>query len=634
MPLKTTRFWHGWDLKRRSLIALLIPLMVAAVVLLVMVKVLAFNREAEDELQRGLRALGQIHAVHAALAEAASGVRGFILTQDETFLAPYQRAAGLLKKSLSELETDLKDPTQRQSLSEISALVTVKLANLEKLQSSPLTESSGRVREYSLDNKLLLDQIRTRIAEMETRENQIIAALQQDLKQARQSSQRIIFSTLLAAVILAAILAQWFARDLIRRVRRIRDNAVNIGRGIPLRSFSGGYQDEVAELDSLVVQTGVILDQKLEELRCARELAEEANQAKTEFLSRTSHELRTPLNAILGFSELLQGTARSPENNRHITIIRRSAEHLLQLVNDLLDLSQLESGNMAIPLHPTSIHEAVFTARDIVSSRAQAKAVTLNVIDDGVVLAMANPQRLVQILINLMDNAIKFTPPATHVTVRWRIMNGKSAESVELIVTDSGPGITAGLEEGLFSPFNRLDSNREGVGLGLAISRSLAEQMGGRLDYRAAPGGGCDFVLWLLLDRRATESHKPSQQPHRATLSNQLQKTRHSPLPWILMVQDPEFLMLAETLAARFRAQCVVVSSQLDWRSISLTEPCFLLTDIPPQRLTLPENLMITKRLYITAEPPPHCDQKSILWLAAPITARRMRRLIQEMDYV
>ncbi|CAN0589952.1 unnamed protein product, partial [Ectocarpus sp. 12 AP-2014] len=176
MPLKTTRFWHGWDLKRRSLIALLIPLMVAAVVLLVMVKVLAFNREAEDELQRGLRALGQIHAVHAALAEAASGVRGFILTQDETFLAPYQRAEGLLKKSLSELETDLKDPTQRQSLSEISALVTVKLANLEKLQSSPLTESSGRVREYSLDNKLLLDQIRTRIAEMETRENQIIAA--------------------------------------------------------------------------------------------------------------------------------------------------------------------------------------------------------------------------------------------------------------------------------------------------------------------------------------------------------------------------------------------------------------------------------------------------------------------------
>lgn len=634
MPLKTIRFWYEWNLKRRSLVAILIPLAVAAVVLLVMVKVLAFNREAEDELQRGLRALGQIHAMHAALAEAASGVRGFILTQDETFLAPYHRAEGLLQKSLSQLETDLKDPMQRQSLAEISALVAVKLANLAKLQSPPLHESPVQLQEYSLDNKLLLDQIRRRIAGMEERENQIIAALRRDLQQARLTSQWIIFTTLLVAVLLAAVLAQWFARDLIRRVRRIRDNAVNIGRGVPLRSFDSGYQDEVAELDRLVVQTGSILDQRLEELRCARELAEEANLAKTDFLSRTSHELRTPLNAILGFSELLKDEAWPAEKNRHITIIRRSAEHLLQLVNDLLDLSQLENGRMVLQSGPTSISEAVSTARDIVSASAEAKAVQLNIADDCVAVAKADPQRLVQILINLMDNAIKFTPPASQVNVYWRILNSALGEGVELIVNDSGPGITAGLETELFSPFSRLDSDREGVGLGLAISRSLAEQMGGRLEYRAAPQAGSDFVLWLPLDHRAAETNFPSEYPQRATPDYQPGNTKLPSQPWVVVIQDPAFLMLAETLAARFQAHSVVVSSQLDWQSISLAEPCLLLTDIPHQELALPENLVVARRLYITSKPPPHCDQKNVLWLAAPVTARRMRRLLQEIDYV
>ena len=169
MQFKPARYWYSWNLGRRSVVITLVPLLVAAIVLVVVNKALAFSREAEDELQRGLRVLGQIHAVHAGLAEAASGVRGFLLTQDEAFLAPYQRAEERLRKSLSQLKSDVKDPVQRQSLAEISALVDVKLSNLALLQSPSQTPSTGSILEYSLGNKVLLDHLRNRIADMETR---------------------------------------------------------------------------------------------------------------------------------------------------------------------------------------------------------------------------------------------------------------------------------------------------------------------------------------------------------------------------------------------------------------------------------------------------------------------------------
>lgn len=614
------------------MVATLIPLMVAAVVLLVMAKVLAFNREAEDELQRGLRALGQIHAVHAALAEAASGVRGYLLTQDETFLAPYQRAETSLRNSLSQLETDLRDPSQRESLSEISSLVAVKLSNLAKLKSPADRVSSDLVFEYSMDNKLLLDRLRNRIADMETRENQIVAALQSDLQQARRNSQWIIFTTLMAAVVLATLFAQWFARDLIERVRRIRDNAIRIGRGLPPKLYNGGYRDEVAELDSLVVQTGSVLDERLEELRCAKILAEEANQIKTDFLSRTSHELRTPLNAILGFSELLKDAALSPEQSHRLAVIRRSSEHLLQLVNDLLDLSRLENGKMVLQLRATSVSEVALAARDIVSRSAATKSVRLIVSGSNNVLARADAQRLLQILINLMDNAIKFTPKQTCVTVSWLAGAELREGGVEILVSDSGPGITPGREQELFNPFNRLDSQLEGVGLGLAISRSLAEQMGGHLEYRSAAEGGSDFALWLPLSCQAEQSTSAGALPRAHSLQREPVGNPKRPLPWVLIMENPELVMLSETLAARFRVRCIAVSSSADLALVQMEEPCFLMADAPRETLTLASSLTIAKQLYITPEPPPDYDQKHVFWLAPPVTALRLRRFLQEFS--
>jgi len=626
------KFWYAWSLRRRSMVVTLIPLLTAAIVLLVMTKVLAFNREAEDELQRGLRVLGQIHAVHAALAEAASGVRGFLLTQDEAFLAPYQRAQGLLRTSFNQLELDLKDPVQRQNLAEISALVDIKLSNLSRVQSNALREVPGSILEYSLDNKVLLDRLRSRIADMETRENQIVAAMQKDLQSARQISQWLIFTTLVAGFVLATVLAQWFARDLITRVRRIRDNAVRIGDGMPLKVYGGGYQDEVAELDRLVVRTGAVLDEKLEELRHAKASAEEANRTKTDFLSRTSHELRTPLNAIMGFTDLLKDSAWNPEQRHRLAIIGRSAHHLLQLVNDLLDLSRLENGKLALELRPVAINEAVLTARDIVAGRATAKSVTLRVDNDsGSAVATADPQRLLQILINLLDNAIKFTAADTRVTVSWQTVAGAQGKGVEITVRDDGPGVTPDLEKHLFSPFSRLDSQVEGVGLGLAISHALAQQMCGHLTYQSAPGGGSSFVLWLPLDNRAAKANLADHLSNTPTLERQPENADALAMPWVLVTENPELLVLTETVAARFRAHFIAVPSLSNWSAEPPGKPCLLITDCPPEQLQLPADLTVGRALYLTPEPPDGHDHETLSWLAPPLTARRLRRFLQEL---
>jgi signal transduction histidine kinase len=637
MPFKPVKFWYRWNLGRRSVVITLVPLLVAAIVLVVINKALAFSREAEDELQRGLRVLGQIHAVHAGLAEAASGVRGYLLTQDEAFLAPYQRAEKRLRESISQLKSNVQDPVQRQSLAEISALVDVKLSNLASLLSPSQTPSTGSILEYSLDNKVLLDHLRDRIADMETRENQIVETLQQALQKARQTSRWLMFSTLVAAFVLATLLAQWFARDLITRVRRIRDNAMHIGSGIPLTLHDGGYQDEVAELDQLIARTSVVLDEKLEELRCAKASAEESNLAKTEFLSRTSHELRTPLNAIIGFSDLLSDGASASQQRHRVATIRRSAHHLLHLVNDLLDLSRLETGNLTLEVQPVAVQEIVITARDIVAGRAAAKSVDLCIRSNSAdIVAAADSERFLQILLNLLDNAIKFTPAGTQVIVSWQAAMRAQTKGVEITVIDHGMGITPGMEQHLFSPFNRLDSQVEGIGLGMAISHSLAQLMGGHLAYQPAPGAGSCFVLWLpVFDSTSkvsvAKASAASARQATAAPPRQPANSGKATIPWVLVTKNPELLVLVETLAARFQVHCNAVSSPSDWQTVPLGEAVLLLSDSPQEQLQLPPGLIIGRALYITPEPPTGHDQTTVFWLTPPPTALGLRRLLQEL---
>ncbi|KPX70816.1 Sensory box histidine kinase/response regulator [Pseudomonas amygdali pv. lachrymans] len=233
-------------------------------------------------------------------------------------------------------------------------------------------------------------------------------------------------------------------------------------------------------------------------LGTAREEAERASRAKSEFLSRMSHELRTPLNSILGFAQLLD--MDSPASQRpQIGHILRAGQHLLKLINEVLDIARIEAGHVSLSLEPVSLSSVLEEALVLVSPMAADANIELKALPQlpdklGVV---ADRQRLIQVLLNLLSNAIKYNRPEGQV----RIEVEQSDERVTVSVIDTGYGIAPERIGQLFKPFERLDANPsvEGTGLGLALSKSMLEMMHGTLSVQNTPAEGCRFILELPL---------------------------------------------------------------------------------------------------------------------------------------
>lgn len=233
-----------------------------------------------------------------------------------------------------------------------------------------------------------------------------------------------------------------------------------------------------------------------EALRAAKEEAEQANLAKSEFLSRMSHELRTPLTAILGFTELLQ-LGGMPADQRDLFVDRthRAGQHLLSLINDVLDISRVEAGSLAMSIEAVDAAPLVEDAIELIAPMAQTRRIAVaNTVRDAAV--MADSGRLRQVLLNLLSNAVKYNREAGAITISSRAVG----EIVSITVSDTGPGISEQDLPRLFQPFERLGVQTgeiEGTGIGLAISRGLVDMMGGTIEVASVPGEGTRFTVSL-----------------------------------------------------------------------------------------------------------------------------------------
>jgi CheY-like chemotaxis protein len=257
-----------------------------------------------------------------------------------------------------------------------------------------------------------------------------------------------------------------------------------------------------------------ITDRKLaqQEAEEARAEAERANSAKSEFLSRMSHELRTPLNSVIGFAELLWMDGVVGDQRNHVDRIRRSGRHLLDLINEILDLSRIEAGHMTISPEPVQLRAAVVEAMEMIAPEAASRGITLEPEYGEVCDAYvrADQQRLKQVLLNLLSNAVKYNRPGGSVRVRCARHNGSDAPSVT--ITDTGPGIPDDQLGRLFNPFDRLEADQgqeAGTGLGLALSKRLVELMEGRLWAESEVGSGTTF--WLELSPATPPLLEPTQ---------------------------------------------------------------------------------------------------------------------------
>ncbi len=241
-----------------------------------------------------------------------------------------------------------------------------------------------------------------------------------------------------------------------------------------------------------------------EGLRREAELAVHESAAKSRFTARMSHELRTPLNAMLGFAQLLAADETSADSEsrsrlRRLAHIQAAGQHLLTLINDVLDLSSLEGGELRISLQPVALAPLVQTAVSMLGPLLASHRVRLQT---GALeaVAMADATRLRQVLLNLLSNAVKYNRAGGLVQVQARIEKQAVGAWVVLQVSDTGIGMTAEQQAQLFEPFKRLhqlDSSIEGSGIGLTICKSLVERMGGSIQVRSQPGVGSSFELWL-----------------------------------------------------------------------------------------------------------------------------------------
>ncbi|MBX3368257.1 MAG: response regulator [Phycisphaeraceae bacterium] len=257
-----------------------------------------------------------------------------------------------------------------------------------------------------------------------------------------------------------------------------------------------------AEAEQRAEIVGALVDARTLQLEDARAEAEAASRAKSTFLANMSHEIRTPMTAVLGFADLIQDPSVSPEQrDAHILTIRRNGEHLLGIINDILDLSKIEARQMDLSPEPCCVRTIVTEIESLMRIRAAEKGITLESRFEypQPVSITTDPLRLRQILMNLVGNAVKFTESGS-ITVVVHAVRGSDAEPMLRVdVTDTGIGMSKEAVARLFTPFTQVDTSPTrrfgGSGLGLAISRRIAELMGGSLSVRSSPGAGSTFTL-------------------------------------------------------------------------------------------------------------------------------------------
>ncbi len=291
-------------------------------------------------------------------------------------------------------------------------------------------------------------------------------------------------------------------RGEIERYSRIKRYISKQGRLITVRVWVSMLRDAQGEPYRLV---GVVEDigerLRLEELERLHETAEAAHRAKNEFLSRMSHELRTPLNAMLGFSQLLEADRDPPVSARQrgwVQHIQQSGWHLLEMINDALDMSRLEADDIRVDLSAQPLAPILADSLAMVETQRQRRQVEVHLeLEDDLQQVMTDATRLRQILTNLLSNAIKYNREGGQV---WLRAQRTPVGNVALSVTDTGAGLTEAQRAQLFQPFNRLGREAggiEGTGLGLVITKRLVERLGGQLEVVSAPGQGSSFRFEL-----------------------------------------------------------------------------------------------------------------------------------------
>ncbi len=406
----------------------------------------------------------EVDQIIRLMLDTETGQRGFTLTGDETFLEPLTTGTTNVPHQFSRLlDLAAGDRLMLKEVMELRALIEQKLqfnARVIELRRTKGIESAAAA-VGTAEGKRIMDQIRRRGSAIRGMRSETVAA-------ATEAEQRQLTRALMTDLVAGAL---------------------GLGAGV---------------FALFLARVAIQHQSREKQLVEAKLLAERSSQEKTVFLANMSHEIRTPMNAILGFSELLELEVRHPKHRQYLQSIRTSASSLLQLINDILDMSKIEAGVLELRLEPTDPREVCDFLHTVFSEPAGKKGVKLvcHVAEDLPHALLLDRIRLRQVLVNLVGNAVKFTDSGNiYVRIQWEKQQTSSHITLLIEIQDTGVGIPQDKLEAIFKPFVQSGPHREkeksGTGLGLSIVRRLTEMMGGTVTAASVPGQGSAFSLRL-----------------------------------------------------------------------------------------------------------------------------------------
>ncbi|KWV92357.1 ATP-binding protein [Erythrobacter sp. YT30] len=616
------RLWTDRPLAFKGLVVIALPLAVLLGALVSLYLASSAEARAEDDVRRAFAIQRDIYQVHALLAEAATGVRGYALTGEDRFLEPYRKSERELPPTLERLDIAIEDEVVSRYFEDLLLVVEEKREGLRStvaLSEIPQASSREEIEEALIANKLALDSVRREIDKIQQREAVVL-----DERRALVDDVRTRFLTLTAVSGIVGLLGSLaavylFSTGIVRRVSKLESNAELLARGERLTELPE-EADEIGRLTQRLVGASALLRKREEDLRAseerfrlviegvrdygifalspdgivtswnlgaerikgwqaheilgehfstfypddtrdflpkqmleraradgsaedegwrlrkdgsrfwanvvitalrdedgelqgfakvtrdmserrrseealrlAREEAEAANLAKSEFLSRTSHELRTPLNAILGFGQLLEIDVEdfNEPHREAIDRITMAGRHLLALINDLLDISSIEAGGADLQFEMLDVASVLREAHDLADPIVSSAGLSFEMsLPESALAVRADRRRLTQVILNLVGNSAKYNTDGSYV----RLGAAQDDEGqVSFFVEDDGPGVDPDKASRLFTAFDRLGQNKktktEGTGLGLALSKSLVESMNGVIGYSSNDPG-------------------------------------------------------------------------------------------------------------------------------------------------